>query len=207
MRITGIILAAGLSSRMGTANKLLLKYKDHTIIEECFHNLSASQVDDILIVTGFEHENIYEIFEKHLSDKVRIILNKNYKKGRAESIKCAIRNIYQKSDAALFMVADKPEISHTLIDRALNRFKKDSPPILYIKTPRGRGHPIIISKALFDELLLLEGDQIGNDLVNKYAGSRIELDDDNNQIDIDNENDYQLLMQNFKNGSKKQNRS
>ncbi len=194
MRITGIILAAGVSSRMGTANKLLLKYKNHTIIEEVFHNISTSQIDDILIITGFEHDRIYELFDKKLSHKIRIILNKNYQKGRSESIKCAIRNIYHKADAALFMVADKPGVSHALIDRALIRFKKDNPPILYVKTPKGRGHPIIFSKTLFDDLLRFEGDQVGNDLVKKYASSLIELDDENPQMDIDSENDYRFLI-------------
>ena len=189
-----------MSSRMGTANKLLLKYKNHTIIEEVFHNMSISQIDDILIITGFEHDRIYELFAKKLSRKIRIIQNKNYQKGRAESVKCAIRDIYHKTDAALFMVADKPGVSHTLIDRALIRFKKDKPPILYVKTPKGRGHPIIFSKTLFDELLRFEGDQVGNDLVKKYASSLIELDDENRQIDINNENDYQFLIQNLDKG-------
>lgn len=188
-------MAAGLSSRMGVANKLLLKYKGHTIIEECFYNISTSQIDNILIITGFEHDRIYRLFDKKLSDKVRIILNKNYEKGRAESIKCAVRDIYHKTEAALFMVADKPEINHALIDRTLTRFRKDNPPILYVKTPQGRGHPIIFSKALFDELLKFEGDQVGNDLIKKYASSLIELDDENSQLDIDNENDYNSLIQ------------
>jgi molybdenum cofactor cytidylyltransferase len=194
MRITGIILAAGMSSRMGTANKLLLKYKNHTIIEEVFHNISSSKIDDILIITGFEHDRIYRLFENKLSHKIKIIQNMNYKKGRSESIKCAIRDIFHKTDAALFMVADKPGVNHNLINRALIRFKKDIPPILYVKTPNGRGHPIIFSKTLFDEFLKFEGDQIGNDLVNKYAGSLSELDDKNLQIDINNEKDYNLIL-------------
>lgn len=197
-------MAAGMSSRMETANKLLLKYKKHTIIEEVFHNISISEIDDILIITGFEHNRFYELFNKRLSHKIRIIQNMNYKNGRAESIKCAIREIYNKADAALFMVADKPGVSHTLIDRAIIRFKKDNPPILYIKAPTGRGHPIIFSKTLFDELLKFEGDKVGNDLVMKYASSLIELEDENPQIDINNKSDYDSLIQNLDKGDRHQ---
>ena len=42
MKVTGVILAAGTSSRMRSQNKLLLKYKNHTIIEEVVKNLLAS---------------------------------------------------------------------------------------------------------------------------------------------------------------------
>ena len=56
MHITGIILAAGSSSRMGSDNKLLLKYKNHTVIEEVLVNLQNSNIDDIIIVTGYEND-------------------------------------------------------------------------------------------------------------------------------------------------------
>jgi CTP:molybdopterin cytidylyltransferase MocA len=44
MRITGILLAAGMSSRMGQ-NKLLLRYGQHTVIEESLSQLVSSNVE------------------------------------------------------------------------------------------------------------------------------------------------------------------
>ncbi len=194
MKITGVILAAGTSSRMGSANKLLLKYNNHTVIEEVLEQLSNSEVDDILIVTGFENVRIEGLLAGCLTDRMKFIYNSNYRLGRAESIKCAVRQISGKADAVLFAVADKPGIRSTLINKALDRYRKDRPAILYIETPSGRGHPIIYSKALFNDLLLLEGDCVGNELVAKYKNDLIKLKDETPQIDVDNEADYRILL-------------
>ncbi|MCP4567304.1 MAG: nucleotidyltransferase family protein [FCB group bacterium] len=179
---------------MGQTNKLLLEYKRHTVIDEVVKQLTGSQVDRILIITGFEHSRIENLLTHRVTDRIRIVYNDNYGSGRAESIKCAIRHLPQKSDAVLFMVGDKPTVSTDLIDRAIELFISKKPPLLYVQTPTGRGHPIIFSRKIFDDLLLLEGDQIGNDLVDKYKDDLIALPDDNIQIDIDEEKDYRRLL-------------
>jgi len=195
MKITGVILAAGTSSRMGPTNKLLLKYNNHTVIEEVLEQLSNSKVDNILIVTGFENVRIEGLLADRLTDRMNFVYNSNYRLGRAESIKCAVRQIEGKTDAALFMVADKPTIGSTLINKAIDRYRQEQPSILYVETPSGRGHPIIFSKALFDDLLTLEGDCVGNELVTKYKNDLIKLKDKTSQIDIDYEADYVRLLE------------
>ncbi len=196
MHITGIILAAGMSSRMGSANKLLLPYRNHTVIEEVVAQVSASKVNQVLVITGYERERINEVLAGHLSSRISIVHNNDFAKGRAESIKRAIGQIAGVSDAALFMVADKPTLGHQLIDRAIDRFRRDRPPLLYVMTPTGRGHPIIFSEKLFPGLLSLKGDRVGDDLVAEYADEAIELTDEIPQIDIDTEDDYRILLKN-----------
>jgi len=196
MHITGIILAAGTSSRMSSANKLLLPYRNHTVIQEVVTQVSASTVDDILIVTGYERERIDKVLAGYQSSRISTIYNDDFAKGRAESIKRAIGHIAGTSDAALFMVADKPTVDRRLIDRAIERFRRDRPALLYVTTPTGRGHPIIFSKKLFPELLALEGDRVGDDVVAKYANDAIKLTDEMPQIDIDTEDDYRILLKN-----------
>lgn len=194
MIITGIILAAGTSSRMGAANKLLLKYKSHTIIEEVLEQLSNSKVDEILVVSGFEGERIERILSDHMTGRVSIVFNRDYRLGRAESVRCAIRQIDGTADAALFMVADKPGVTSDLIDRAIDRFREDRPAILYVETPAGRGHPIIFSKRVFDDLQSLQGDHAGDRLLEKYRDDTVRLEDNSEQIDVDSEADYQRLL-------------
>lgn len=196
MYITGIILAAGTSSRMGPDNKLLLPYRNHTVIEEVVAQVSASKVDDVLIITGYERERIDEVLAGHLSSRITTVYNDNFAKGRAESIKRAIGLIAGNSDAALFMVADKPTVGCKLINRAIDRFRRDRPPVLYVMTPTGRGHPIIFSKKIFPKLLSLEGDRVGDDLVAEYREDAIEMTDEEPQIDIDTEDDYRILLKN-----------
>jgi len=194
MSIAGVILAAGTSSRMGSTNKLLLRYKNHTVVEEVLEQLSNSQVDDILIITGFESERVEELLAGRLSGRMSFVFNSNYHLGRAESIKSAIRQLKEEAEAALFMVADKPGVSSNLINGAIDRYRKDRPAILYVETPAGRGHPIIFSKALFDDLLALKGDSVGDELVRKYENDVVRLKDQMPQIDIDSKADYRQLL-------------
>jgi molybdenum cofactor cytidylyltransferase len=179
---------------MGPTNKLLLKYKSHTIIEEVLEQMLHSEVDDILIVTGFEKVRIEKAVVDQLTDRVTLVHNSDYRLGRAESIKCAVRSVAQRADAMLFMVGDKPGVTRALIDRAIDRYRKDRPAIFYVETPSGRGHPIIFSKALYAELLSLQGDCIGDELVAKHKADLVTLKDKTIQVDINNEADYNILL-------------
>jgi molybdenum cofactor cytidylyltransferase len=179
---------------MGVTNKLLLKYKSHTIIEEVLEQLSNSRIDEILVVTGFESERIEETLRDYMTSRVRFVLNSNYRLGRAESIRCAIRRINGKADAALFVVADKPGVTSDMIDQAIDRFMEDQPAILHVETPAGRGHPIVFSKEVFGDLLHLQGDNAGDRLLAKYRDDTVKLKDDIEQIDVDSEADYHRLL-------------
>lgn len=194
MKISAVILAAGMSSRMGSSNKLLLDYNGHTIIEEVLAQLKASKVDDITIITGYEFEAVNEVLSKYLTDDIKILYNELYEQGRATSIRCGVEVIQEQADAVLFMVGDKPTVSSSLIDKAIDLFKEKQPDILYVQTPSGRGHPIIFSKKIFPELLALEGDVIGNDLIDKYHDSAFVLHDEQIQPDINSEDDYRALV-------------
>ncbi len=193
MRIIGVILAAGKSSRMNQ-NKLLLHFKNHTILEEVLHQLIRSQVEDVLVVTGFERTQIEDLLASINNDKIRITHNKNYELGRTESIKCAIDSLRGESaDALLFMVADKPTVTTELIDRAIEEFKRIKPAILYVKTPTGRGHPIIFSKDLFGGMMTLTGDDATECFIKRHQNKVVEIKDDAIQVDINTWEDYQML--------------
>ena len=194
MKIIGVILAAGMSSRMGPSNKLLLEFKNHTVIEETLRQMNLSRVDDIIVITGFDRMRVEKLLDGFPAHRTGCIYNDQYRLGRAESIKCAIRHLPQKTDAALFMVGDKPTVTAELIDRAIELYGKKRPKLLYVQTPTGRGHPIIFSRKIFDDLLLLEGDRVGNDLVDKYKDDLVVLPDDEIQIDIDDAEDYRRLL-------------
>jgi molybdenum cofactor cytidylyltransferase len=194
LNISGVILAAGISSRMGATNKLLLEYRGHTIIEEVLEGLLDSEIDDLCIVTGFDRSRVEAQLSKYQSDRVSLVYNNNHQLGRAESIKCAIRSIGDSADAALFMVADKPGVSTTLINRAIRRFRQGRPAVLYVKTPAGRGHPIIFSRSVFGDLLSSDGDYFGNELLEKYKDEVIALTDANEQVNINTEDDYRTFL-------------
>jgi molybdenum cofactor cytidylyltransferase len=194
MKISGVLLAAGSSSRMGSTNKLLLEYNNHTILEEVLIQLLHSNLEELFIVTGYEHSQIEKKIEPYLDKNITMLFNSKYQQGRATSIHCAVNHIKNKSQALLFMVADKPSIQSSLINKAIDEFIKKQPDILYIQTPYGRGHPILFSQKLFSELLELEGDINGNRLIEKHLDDTIILEDNTIQQDIDTYEDYLSII-------------
>jgi len=193
MRITAVLLAAGRASRMGN-NKLFLPYKNHSIIEEVLHQLSRSSVENVLVVTGFERERIEDLVAGINDRKLSVICNEKYESGRIESIKCAIVHLRGRPDGALFMVADKPTVSADLIDRSIEEFKKKKPGILYVMTPAGRGHPIIFSRDLFEEMMSLAGENVIEEFINKHQNEVVELEDAAIQVNINTPEDYERFQ-------------
>lgn len=193
MRISGVLLAAGKSERMGK-NKLLLPFGNHTVIEESLLQLIESGLDEVMVVTGFQREKVEKLIEEKFRDTINVVYNENYNSGRAESIKCALGNIDKKSDAVLFMVADKPSVKSNLIRKAAGEFKRETPLILYVQTPAGRGHPVIFSKSLFGELMELYGEPTGDAIFDKYRDEAVIIEDRNPQIDIDTLEDYNNVL-------------
>lgn len=194
MKITAVILAAGTSSRMAAGNKLLLDYGERTVIEQVLLNTANSNVDDVLVITGYESDRLQDKLKNHLTERIRLVHNADYQRGRAASVKCALSAIDAKVDAALFMVGDKPGVQTTLINRAIDMFRQARPAIMYVRTPGGRGHPIIFDRAVFHEFMSLEGDFCANEILARYSDRLIVLDDHRNQIDIDTEADYRAAL-------------
>lgn len=194
MIISGVLLAAGESRRMGK-NKLLLPYGDHTVIEESVFQLGRSEIDEFIVITGFERDEVGKKIGRGYGGTTKMVNNENYRSGRSSSIRCAISNLDEKSAAVLFMVADKPSVKTDLIDRAITEFKQKSPSILYVRTPNGRGHPVIFSRRIFGDLLDLEGEPAGDTIFEKYRDSAIEIYDKNEQIDIDTPEDYRRIIE------------
>ena len=203
MNITGVILAAGSSSRMGNRNKLLLEFRGHTVLQEVLKRVSDSKVDDILVITGHERSRIERSLKASPPGRFRTVYNSNHLLCRAESIKCAIRNIASETEAAMFMVGDKPGVTSTLMNKAIEHFNVKRPAILYVQNPAGRGHPIIFSRAVFDDLMQLQGDFIDYEVLDKYATRQngvIALEDPAIQINVNTERDYLALLQQEREG-------
>ena len=190
MDICGVILAAGCSARMKQGNKLMLDFGGITVVEQAVLNLTESNVSSILIVTGFEQDRLQAVLRPHIKDDVSIVHNADWSKGRASSIRCAVKNAPSESDALLFLLGDKPNIDSSLINRSIELFVQEHPAILYVKTPSGRGHPIIFDRSVYSELASLDGDLVGNELIEKHRSRAVELEDASDQPDIDTDADY-----------------
>ncbi len=147
--IYAIVLAAGLSSRMGV-QKLLLPFGGKTVISHIVDQLLASTVSEVNVVVGHQAERI----SAELSGRaVSIVNNPNYKSGMLSSVRCGLQSLPKKCRAVMVVLGDQPSITSELIDKMLQSLATTEKSILVPLYKGKRGHPILFSSLYRDEIL------------------------------------------------------
>ena len=189
--ITAVILAAGESSRMGRP-KALLPFAGTTFIEAIVGALNQSRVGEIVVVLGHNAEEMKHRIE-HLT--VTIVVNREYKQGQLSSLHAAIRYLNaspRRSEGMLVHLVDHPYLNPALVDRMIESFYAAHKLIVLPRYRTRRGHPVIFSASLFQELLEAPLDQGAKAIVNAHRADTLELDTDDAgiAIDIDTPEEY-----------------
>jgi molybdenum cofactor cytidylyltransferase len=194
MRIAGIILAAGKGSRMG-GGKMTALLHGKALVRHVADAAVASHLDPVIAVLGHDADHV----EKALDGTgVRIIHNSDFAKGMATSLKAGIAALPAKTDAALILLGDMPQITPAIIKRLLENFK-DHPEAAAVvpMVADQRGNPILLSRKLFDQVMGLQGDMGARKLLVVAGDSVVEvtLDDAAVLTDIDTKDALEKLNQ------------
>ena len=179
-----IILAAGLSQRMGSW-KLGLEFKGRTIIETTVHE-SLKICKRAVVVTGFKAEQVRQKLQN--LHHVKLVHNHEYKRGQFNSLKKGIKNI--RTGSYFITLGDLPLISATIY-RQLYLHSKNR-----VTFPRcnGRlGHPVLIPSQLNDFILQQPDGCKMKKLLLQTEPDYLDLNDSSIFCDIDTPADYQIL--------------
>jgi molybdenum cofactor cytidylyltransferase len=104
-----------------------------------------------------------------------------------------------KLDAVIISLADQPLVSPQIFNQLIQSYQETQKVIIASKYNETTGVPALFSKALFPELMQLEGDKGAKALIQKYIDRGLILLIPEAAIDIDTPDDYkQLLLKNFK---------
>ena len=194
MKISAIVLAAGESKRMGR-NKLLLDIGRQTLIERVTEAVSNSQVDRVIVVTGFDRDSVRK---KLVEKNVRVVYNRRYQEGMATSIREGLKHIDPEAHSVLIALGDQPLIGSRMIDQLIDAHRKASKGIA-CPTFRGRrGHPVIFDLEKYGKgLSELRGDIGGRKLLEAHTDDLLEVavDCPGAIRDIDVWKDYEELLE------------
>jgi molybdenum cofactor cytidylyltransferase len=190
--ISGLILAAGESRRMGR-DKALLTYHGRTFLETIINNLSAAGMENVTVVLGHHAEAIQRAINLAA---VRVVVNHEYQRGQTSSLQLGLAAaIADSPEAVILCLVDHPAISTEVIVKLREHFESTHPPVL-IPTHKGeRGHPVVISQALFPELLAVLPVEPANTVIRKYRNATqfVEVADRGILIDVDEPEGYERL--------------
>ncbi len=196
--ICAVVLAAGLSRRMGV-QKLLLPFGGKTVIAHIVDKLLASTVDEVHVVAGHKAESI----RAELSGRaVSIVNNPNYESGMLSSVRCGLQSLPEKCQAVMVVLGDQPSITTGLVDQMLQAFATTDKSILVPLYKGKRGHPILLSLLYRDEILTHYDDVGLRGLLHSHPNDIHELTVSNASVlcDMDYPEDYRREL-----GSNEQN--
>lgn len=188
---TAIILAAGYSSRMGRF-KPLLTLGDKSAVAWAAGAFRDGGVTDISVVTGHAGAEL----EPELRQLgVAILRNPAYDSGMYSSIRAAIASLAPDVDACFLLPVDIPLIRPTTIAALSARYNDDGPAVLYPRFAGKRGHPPLIARRLFDEILAGDGTGGLRALLARHDAAEIDVADEGILLDMDTPEDYTRLAE------------
>ncbi len=196
MKINAILMASGLSERMGE-NKLFLDFRGKKIFEttlDLLKDLKDSGVINRVIVAS----SYPEILEESGQRGFLPIYNANNEVGKSTSIKLGIEGA--EEDAALmFFVADQPLLTKETCLKLIEAFK-ENPVMTFPVVGRRRGAPVIFSVDYREKLYNLEDDQGGMIFAKDNETAKIEIEDVRELVDIDTVEAYESLKKEEREG-------
>jgi molybdenum cofactor cytidylyltransferase len=183
-KIGAVVLAAGLSSRMG-ANKLLLPIEGKPMVRTAVEAAVASAAELTLVVTGKDGSRVADALA---GLPIRTVENRDYAMGLSTSLKAGLNALPPDCDGALILLSDMPGVTPKLIDKLIAAFDPSEERAICVATRHGkRGNPVLWSRRFFPEMLSLEGDVGAKHLLGVYGElvCEVEAEDDAPLTDID----------------------
>ncbi len=183
----GILLAAGLSRRMGT-QKLLLPFGGATVIEHIVDQLLASLLESVHVVAGRDADRI----AGRLGERpVALVRNPDTGAEMLSSVRCGLRAL-PPCEGVLVALGDQPSITTELIDDLVAAFDASGKGIVMPTHKGRRGHPIVFSMDYRDEVLT-RFDEVGlRGLPHAHPDDVLEVEVATSAVlaDVDDPDDY-----------------
>jgi molybdenum cofactor cytidylyltransferase len=196
MRVGGILLTGGRSSRMGTP-KALLSLKGEAFLVRVLRALESGGLDDIVIVTGAHDGEIRRAMaDASLPASTRIVHNAGYACGQLSSLLTGLDALEPgRPDAVLVALVDQPSLRASTVAALVSAFEESRAPVVRPVWRGQRGHPVVFARDVFDALRSADLEAGARPVVHAL-GSRVrEVDVDDPAIveDIDTPEEYAHL--------------
>lgn len=190
--LAAVILSGGASRRMGSP-KALLSYQGRPFLEHLLDVTKHPKIGVRRVVLGADAEPIAKEIHLHADE---IVINDEWEKGQLSSIHAALRSLPPQSDGIVLLLIDHPLISSALVGELIEAFYNSRKPIVLPVYDGRRGHPLIFSSALYDELLHAPLDTGARSVVWAHS-SEIQVVQTNEEGCVLNLNDPDTLQKAF----------
>lgn len=184
--ICGVMLAAGLSSRMGE-NKLLVPFGESTVLAQSIAR-ALEICEKLVVVVSPQLEGKFEP-----PSGVDVVVNRHPEEGQASSFACAVSWVqkhYLQCVGVLVFLADEPRFDKSAACEVATRLAKRRDALVVPRREGRIGHPTAFGVAWFDELAALRGDEGGRQILRQHPEVVEYVEADEAAFDIDTPHDY-----------------
>ena len=204
--ISGIVLAAGASSRMGQAKgSLPLNATGDTVVARVVRTLLAGGIPDLVVVAGAHIDAVRRAMPafaaasagNSAAPRARVIEHPQWQRGQLSSLLAGLDAIDGPLlEAALMTLVDVPMVAPATVAAVIRAWRASRAPIVRPAMGERHGHPVIFDRSVFDALRSANPD-VGAKAVFAMHQDRIvnvEVNDPGAFVDIDTPADYQKLL-------------
>jgi len=204
--VSVVVLAAGMSTRMGR-NKLLLTFRDKPLVVHAVDTLLASKAGEIIVVLGHESQKVWDQLEDYAGPVsnggqrrlVRLVKNPDYRDGLSTSVRTGVQAVSPEAEAIMIYLADQPLLEPADVDRIIAAFAtaKVNDKMIVVPFFKGeRGNPVLLDASLRDSILGIVGDVGCKGVIKRYPEKvyAIEMENDHVVRDVDDAQAYERLF-------------
>lgn len=188
--ISAIVLAAGMSKRMGRS-KLNLPWESSTVIGKVIETLLKCEIDEVIIVTGASQA---EVLDSLVSKPVRIAYNPRYAEAEMlVSFQCGLKAVNEDFEAVMICLGDQPQMDAEVVNQLIQEYKRTRNPIIVPSYNHRRGHPWILNRQYWQDVLDLDENCTLRDFLNHHQNEIQYLNVTSPSVlyDLDTPEDYE----------------
>lgn len=187
--IAGIVLAAGTSSRLGEPKQLLV-HRGKPLVQHAID--AGASLDVLVVVVGHEAKAVRDAIE--LPDDARIVHNASHAEGQSTSLRVGLEAVGSGAGAAVVLLADQPGVDEALVRQVIERWRSSDARFVRVRYPEGPSHPVLLDRAIWDEVKAVTGDRGARELVRDHPDwlAEVELPGPR-PPDVDTREDYEAL--------------
>lgn len=189
-RVTGVVLAAGISRRLGTP-KLLLPLGDTTVLGTTLEVARSCRFDQLIVTLGGTAAAVRKAVKL---DGLDIVTADDHRSGCSSSLRSALSHVHPRADGIVLMLGDQPGVAREAVMDLIDAGRGAT--IAVCQYSDGIGHPFWLDRTVFGELAELHGDKgvwrlIGS---GRFDVRRVAIDGAV-PLDVDTWDDYQRLLE------------
>ncbi len=186
--VGAVVMAAGMSRRMGDMKVLLPWSEGRTILEHILHQLALARVDPVVVVTGNRADDVGALAER---SGALIAHNPEYETAEMlSSLQVGLRALPTHVSAALIVLGDQPRIQPRVVDQVVMAYAEGQGDIVAPSYQMRRGHPILIDRRYWQEIYDLPKSGAPRDVINRHPVTHITVETDSVLRDVDTPDDY-----------------